>query len=780
MAIACIGGVKRMNRRTWLALTSALVAVTAGPSAFAQQAAPPERVQAQLEEIVVTAQRRTESAQRAAISVDAIVARELESVGTNPGDLSRMAPSVQFSQVSGVYPQTSIRGVGNNPLNPYTDATVGFNYDGVPITRVASTSGLYYDLQRVEILKGPQGTLYGRNQTGGAVNIIPRAPELGDRSGNLTVEAGSFDLRRSTGALNLPLGTRAAVRGAFSLIHRDGYYASGLQDDVGQSGRFALRLEPTDNLTLQLGADYHHQGGTGGGTTLLNSTFVAAIAGPPPYRRFTTDGQPLGGAPWVDVNERCDSVDRSSTSTGGLDWDDWWYTTGRSPCRFDGKRDDTFKGLTGLVEWKVGGGTLTLIPALRTASLDSQTIGATNLRNLEDSDTSTLEVRFASDPDKRFSYILGGFLLDEDVDSFIEILPSYPNNPGTSQTIQTTTKSWATFAAGRLSLTDAVRLTAGARYTNDDKTFGGLSRAGLNSVTVAASQSWGEATYNAGAEWDVAPNSLLYLSYARGYKAGGFFFATPLAGFGSLAPAAPTTVTGNSYDPEYVKAITLGSKNYFLDRRLLLNFEIFRYKYEDQQLSQFGVDDWTPPFGSGGYNNTVFLTVNQGEVEILGQELESQFLLRRNTTLSVNLQHLDTEISGTTTAQGLKTAGYPTLNAAEWTATVGIQQIFPLANGSEIVADLRGQYRGDIWIGNADYLPYMKADPVTTGDVSLTYDNRKWRLTGYVNNFTNEVVPVFYAGTGEARPSSAGPPSSPFTASYRAPRTYGVRLGVNF
>jgi len=769
-----------MKYRTLLALTSAMTVCCVASHALAQDAPASEPEATTLEEIVVTAQRREESAQRAAISVDTVSPQELENVGTNPGDLTRLVPSIQFSQVSGVYPQTSVRGVGNNPLNPYTDATVGFNYDGVPITRVAASSGLYYDLQRVEVLKGPQGTLYGRNQTGGAVNIVPRAPEIGQYNANMLVEVGSFGLARVGGALNVPLNDTMALRGAFSLIERDGYYDSGLADDVGQSGRLIFRYEPNADLTLQVGLDYHHQGGKGGGSTLLNSTFVTA-GGPPPFRRYTTDGQPLGGDPWVDVNQRCDGVDRSATSTGGLDWDDWWYITGNSPCRDDAQRDDTFAGLTGLMEMNLWGGVLTVIPAVRTTDLDSQTVGATNLRNIEESTASSLEIRYASSDEGRFSYILGAFLLGEDVDSVFRISPGYPNNPGTNQAIDTTTDSWAAFATARYSLTDVLRLTAGVRYTHDDKTFAGTSSAGPNSLTITADDSWSEVTYNAGLEWDIGPDSLLYLSYARGYKAGGFFFATPNAGFGSTAPAAPTTVTGNTFDPEYVSAITLGSKNTFFDRRLRLNVEIFRYEYEDQQVSQFGTDDWTPPFGTGGYNNTVFLTVNQGEVNINGVELESQLLLGENTLLSLNVQHLDTEISGTTTSAGLNTSGFPTLNAADLTATVGIQHTFPLSNGAEIVADLRGQYRGDIWIGTTDYLPFMLADPVTTGDFSLTYDSgQTWRLTAYVNNFTDEAVPVFFSGTGEARPSSMGPPSSPFTASYRPPRTYGVRLGLNF
>ncbi len=775
-----------MNYKTLLALTSAIVTVAIAPQAFAQTstAAANDRQATQLDEVVVTAQRREESAQRAAISVDTVSPEELEDVGTNPGDLQRAVPSINIYQASNVYPQTSIRGVGNTTLNPITDATVGFNFDGVPITRVASSVGLYYDLARVEVLKGPQGTLYGRNQTGGSVNIIPRAPIIGQLGGNLTVEGGNFDLLRTNGALNLPLGENAAIRGAFSLIRRDGYYESGLSDDVGQSGRLTLRVEPSDDLSLQLGVDYHHQGGLGGGTTLLNSTFVGAVAGPPPYRQYTTDGQPLGGNPWIDVNQLCDGVDRSPTSTGNLDWDDWFYTAPNSPCRFDGRRDDTFYGVTGQLEWNVAGGTLTVIPAVRKSHLDSQTVGGTNLFTDERTDTKTFEARFASDPDARLSYILGGFLLDEDVNSNFQIAINFPNNTPVRQVINTTTESWAVFAHAEFDLSDTLRLTGGIRYTNDDKTFDGTSTpAAPPSLTIVAEDSWAETTYDAGIEWDVTPDSLLYLKYGRGYKAGGFVFATPFAGFGPGAPTStPTQVVGNSYDPEYVNALTLGSKNYFMDRRLRLNMELFKYDYEDQQLSSFGRDDWIAPFGTpDAYTVRVFLTTNIGSVKILGQELDAQFLLAENTLLSLNVQHLDTEISGSITNGGLNTAGYPAQNAPDWSSSFGIQQTFPLGNGAEIVADLRGQYRGETWIGSVDYLPYMLADPITTGDFSLTYDSGDlWKLTGYVNNFTDEVVPVFYAGTGEARASAAGPPSSAYTAQYRAPRTYGFRVGVNF
>ncbi len=777
-----------MTYRTLLAWTSAIVAIAGAPHAYAQtagaQTAGAQRNTTALDDVIVTAQRRAESAQRAAISVATVSSEQLANVGTNPGDLTRLVPSVQFFQTSNVYPQTSLRGVGNATLNPVTDSTVGFNYDGVPITRVAGSVGLYYDLARVEVLKGPQGTLYGRNQTGGTVNIIPREPVIGETSAYLNAEIGNYALKRGSGAFNIPLSDTMALRGAFNVIDREGYYRNGAQDDVGQSARLTVRSEPSDDLTLQFGVDYHHQGGMGGGTTLLNSSLVGPVAGPPPYRQYSTDGQPLGGDAWIDVNERCDGVDRSPTSTGSLDFDDWFYTTGNSPCRFDGRRNDSFYGATGLIEANLFAGVLTVIPAYRATRLDSTTNGATNVFNKEDSDTTSLEARFASDADQRFSYILGAFLLDENVDSAFRIHINYPNNGPTVQAINTTVESWAVFASGRFEFSDTFRLTAGARYTDDTKTFGGTSTpAAPPALSINTENEWQEVTYNAGLEWDVAPDSLLYLNYGRGYKAGGFFFATPFAGFGPGAPGAtPTTVTGNSYDPEYVNALTFGSKNRFMDRRLLVNLEVFKYEYEDQQLSQFGRDDWTVPFGTPNtYIVSVFLTTNIGSVDIFGQELETQFLIADNTRLFLNAQHLETEISGSLTNGGLNTAGYPAQQSPEWSGTFGVEQTFPLSNGAEIVANLRGLYRGESWVGSSDYLPYMLADAATTGYASVTYDSgAEWTLTGYVNNFTDEDVPAFYAGTGAARGSAAGPPSSPYTAQYLPPRTYGLRLGVNF
>lgn len=774
-----------MRKTVLLGFTSAVAMLAGAPHAFAQ--AVDDGKIATVEEIIITSQRREESAQRAAVSVDTVSPGELEAVGTNPSDLSRLVPSVQFAQFSNAYPQTSIRGVGNNTLNPYTDSTVGFNYDGVPITRSTASIGLYYDLQRVEVLKGPQGTLYGRNQTGGAVNVIPKGPVLGETGGNVTLEAGSFGLLRGSGALNIALGDKAALRGAINVIERDGFYDSGLSDDVGQSGRLMLRVEPTDSLRFQLGVDYHHQGGNGGGSTLLESTFVTTIdppGPPPPYRQYSTSGRPLGGDPWVDVNQRCDGVDSSPTKTSGLDWDDW-YTAGlaNSVCRTDGGRDDTFYGVTGLAEIDFFGGTLTVIPALRKTDLNTQSVGNANIRNNEESETYTLEARYASDATKPLSWIVGGLIVDESVEGDYRIDIFIPNNRFTAQTIDTSTESWALFGTVRYAFADTFRVTAGVRYTHDEKTFDGTSTTPSGVLPVSAENTWNELTYTGGLEWDIAPDSLLYLTYGRGYKAGGFFFATPFAGYGGAAGAVPPKVTGNSYDPEYVSAITLGSKNWFLDRRLLLNAEIFQYQYEDQQVSQFGWDDWTPPYGNGPYTTQVFVTANIGKVEVRGLEIESRFLVTDNTLLSANIQRLDTEISGGPTAGGINTKGYPALNAADWSGSFGIRQTFPLGNGGEIIADLTGQYRGSIWIGSTEYSAFMEADPVTTGDFSLTYDPGKiWRLTGYVNNFTDEEVPVFYQGTGAAPTSFAlgAAPASPFTASYRPPRTYGVRLSMEF
>jgi len=190
-----------------------LCAVLAGPSAAAwAQTQSDSAAPAALEEITVTAQRRVENLQRAAIPVSAVSGEELTNAGaTRVQDLTALVPSVQIATAAGPYPLFYMRGVGNFNGNALSDAAVALNLDGVYLARPSSTGGMFYDLERLEVLKGPQGTLYGRNATGGAINVITRKP-TDDFSGDAEIDIGNYGLKKVNAALNAPLSDTVAVR----------------------------------------------------------------------------------------------------------------------------------------------------------------------------------------------------------------------------------------------------------------------------------------------------------------------------------------------------------------------------------------------------------------------------------------------------------------------------------------------------------------------------------------------------------------------------------------
>jgi iron complex outermembrane receptor protein len=201
-------------------------------------------------EIVVTAQFRQESAQKAAVSIDVLSAETLARAGVAQAtDLARLSPGVQITQ-GGSSLQIYIRGAGDFSTTAYSNSAVAQNYDGVFAARSQYVAGVFYDLERVEVLKGPQGTLYGRNATGGALNILPVQPKLGVFEGYMSAGFQNYNGFSAEGALNIPLGDKVAIRAAFQGVSRNGYISDGTDDDKHHSFRLQLKAEPTEDLTF--------------------------------------------------------------------------------------------------------------------------------------------------------------------------------------------------------------------------------------------------------------------------------------------------------------------------------------------------------------------------------------------------------------------------------------------------------------------------------------------------------------------------------------------------
>ncbi|MCS6946192.1 MAG: TonB-dependent receptor plug domain-containing protein, partial [Steroidobacteraceae bacterium] len=220
--------------------------------------------EAALEEITVTAQRREESLQKAAAAISVVTGEDIERSGVvEPENLNKLVPGVAIG-IGGPSTQIYLRGVGSYGTNAFSDPAVQFTVDGIAYGRITGLGGNFFDLERVEVLKGPQGTLYGRNATGGAINVISKKPtqELG---AGLTLEGGNYSLKKGNGFVNVPLGEQWALRFAAQVVERDGYQTDGTNDDDSKAARLHLRYAPRDDLSLLLSGSIVSLGGKGFG-----------------------------------------------------------------------------------------------------------------------------------------------------------------------------------------------------------------------------------------------------------------------------------------------------------------------------------------------------------------------------------------------------------------------------------------------------------------------------------------------------------------------------------
>lgn len=758
--------------------------MTANPAAA--QDAPAETEAQGLEEIIVTAQRREENLQRAAVPVTVVGGDELRNAGvTRPTELTAIVPALQVVTSAGPYSLFYLRGVGNFSGNALADGAVAFNYNGVYVGRPSSTTGFFYDVERIEVLKGPQGTLYGRNATGGALNVITRAPKLGEFSGEIVGEYGNYDALRIDGAVNVPVGDNAALRAAAIVVRHDGYMSDGTDDQKDYGGRLTLRVEPTENLTVTLSGDYFDQGGNGPGSTVvaLGIDNRIGLASPVAQAFYGTQRVSIAGRNFA-------------------------------PITSDTYMNNEYWGVSATVEWTVPVGTITIIPAYREGHLDFRTTTpGFQITQLEDDKQFSVEARVASDDDRRLRYLAGMFFYDETND-----VPLYQVNSqfnGSYQKYRADSQSMAVFGRLTYAFTDDIRATVGGRFTTEDKSFKGnllslnklclplpftacpnatpfpyttvtpppVVRAGNsiipqfdpaggtltvgNFIDSNSRASFERVTWRAGFDWDITPQNLLYASYETGFKSGGFFFSNDRGVF----------------EPESIRAWTIGSKNRFFDNRLQLNLEGFYWKYKDQQISHLGTDS---------RNTIIFPTENVGKATFKGVEIETQFLVTPNTLLSVDIQYLDAKYNDfvynvpnqgpplsscsivgiPTTQTTLDCSGFRPPNAPEWTINLGAQQTIPLGNGGKFVLNARTHHQSSTLTG-LEFLPIEVQKSYWMSDASITYaaPDDRFFVTAFVNNIEDETV------LGNTFP----PPLSRFVVgSLRPPRTYGVRAGVKF
>lgn len=759
-----------------------------------------------IQDIVVTAQRRSESLQKAAIAVSAIGGDELRTAGiTQPTALGNIVPSLQVAPAAGPYNLFYLRGVGNFNGNAFSDSAIAFNFAGVYIGRPSATSGFFYDLERVEVVKGPQGTLYGRNATGGAINVLPRKPELGVRGGFAGVDVGNYGALRLDAAANIPIGDKGAVRIAAMRVKHNGYMNDGTddQDDVGLRGSF--RFEPGHGVRLNLVADYFDQGGRGAGMTpLLAPQGISTAATFSPDSRigiFSPQGQAF----------------YSSRQAGPMG-----RTFQTFPPDFQPYLRNHFLGISGSAEWAGDLGTLTILPSYREGHLNYNSFSpGFQVNAVERNAQTSVEARFATPDSKPLRALIGGFYYhDHTYGPFGDYASNWNAQYDKDMLLNTTSK--ALFGRLTYAVTPDIRLTIGGRQTWENKDFTG-SRVSLTRICTAAAcptapslpfgpvpaalgtfpsvlvptlgpapygglpdvvnapnviqtatvftnnqaRSFSKFTWRVGADWDITPRNLVYASFETGFKAGGFFYSPNGA--------------GGVFDPETLQAFTLGSKNRFRGNRLQLNLELYRWKYNNQQISHLLTVAGVP----------TFVTENVGRATFQGFEVETRLAATATTTLSADLQYLDARydqfifqspnsnggaFNGTSCptagftgsgAYNVNCSGKRPVNAPEWTLNLGVEQHVPVSFG-EFTVNAKAHYQTATLIG-MEFAPVETQSEYWLADAQINFSPKSSGLSLglYMNNIFDKTL------ISQAFPT---PGTNFYATTLRPPRTFGARL----
>lgn len=765
-----IGIAKEVSIRTRsLGITLATFALIVATSPVVAQegiASPPAAAASdtsgQLEAIIVTAQRRPENIQKSSLAIQVIGGDQLAKAGVQDvKDLSALVPGLRVS-FGANETQAFIRGVGDQSSTGLGQSAVAFNIDGVYAADQASYTPLFYDVNRIEVLKGPQGTLYGRNSSAGAVNIITNKP-TDDLSGDMTVEYGNYNLKHVTGDINVPLNETWSMRGAFNFVDRSGYLSDRTDDDKQQSGRLEVLWKPTDAFSALVIGDIEHVGGYGQGAVLLptqagtdrwtgatnaaNNAALAAASGPL---------APLLSLPGSGPNPVPGAANLLLT---------------------DSNRDNMQRNVLAEINYDLGFATLTFLPAYR--STEDHTFNYASgepLGDVESTQSQSYELRLARSTEL-FKFTGGFFYFDEhnsvNASTFFSPIISALDTrivlPGLG------TKSYAGFGQTAFSVTDTLRLIGGMRYTHEHKTIEGervlygATDPGVSDIEGATN--FDMVSFRAGAEYDLTDWNMLYATISRGEKSGGFNTFTA------------TNAVSNVYQPEKLTSYELGARNRFFDNRFQANIEGFYWDYKNSQQSHLAYDP---------YGNLQFETLNAGSAAIYGIDIDLLAKVTSIDTLSGSLESMNAyfkkfeyDIPTANYTPGSvgcavgpsATAGFTTINcsnqplprAPHWSGNAGYQHKFEFPGDSDLTADINLDFQGRRYTA-VDYVRAENVASYVRENLALTYEtpDKNWSVTGYVKNITDRAV---YIGSI----TTIGDPQYIY-ASIDAPRTFGVRI----
>lgn len=584
--------------------------------------------------VVVTAQKRDQDIQKVPVAVTALTGEALQDAHVSTVmDLNALAPSLQVkTDDNAANPKIFIRGIGLNDFNPNTASAVAIYSDGVYIGSPLAQMGQFFDLERVEVLRGPQGTLYGRNTTGGAINLISRKPSDNFEATG-SVEYGSYNNLALEGAVGGPITPELAYRASGTYLSNDGYTLNRLTGNRGNdtnrgAARFQLQWTPSDTFDALFQLRY---GKSDGGSILAyNRSLLPATA--------QATGPDGFCAPAYYTSGDCtDLAGYANTSTNLYQGD----------YHLEGKDKVETYGASATLTWDLGAMSLISVTGYDHADRDDvedTDAGPTDIitaRYKAKQWAASEELRLQSNGDNQLDWVAGIYVARDELDtnSYYDVfrvansgdpLTDLPQGIGVfGWPFTQDTNSYAVFGQIDYDFTDKLTATFGLRYSADKKTFhynstyasdvGGPSS---DLFSIDDSKTFDSFSGKVGLQYQLTDDVNVYGSYNRGYKSGGFF-GGQTTDPSSLRP----------YDDELVNAYEVGLKSQLMDGLLTANFATFFYDYQDLQVYTLVVDPNT--------NLTVQNFTNASNAEVKGLEAELMASPIDGLDLSLGASFLD-------------------------------------------------------------------------------------------------------------------------------------------
>ena len=714
-----------MNRVLATSCFAISLALASGQMAAAQEGTSDEgaaETGLTLDAVTVNAQKREESAQDVPITLNAFTPNQIAERGLDSiSDLAGQLPGVQFSEFSGSG-NVSIRGVGTAIVSGTGENSVAVHIDNIFLTQPKAFTMIQEDLGSVEVLKGPQGTLYGRNSTGGVINFFSAAPSTEFGAG-ASLLAGNYDRYKATGYITGPLSDNVAARLSVQVEERGGYSQNlttgqELEDLSAKGGRLSIDASPAAGWDSALRISYRKEDFAGPVYDSFDANFPVV---PPPFSAL--DPREVRSQADFDSSKELTLVSLKNT-VALSDSVKLVSVTGYS----DFEEKGIFDG--------VGSDVSVLLDRQQTSEAFTQELNLVG-------ETDTLD------------WLLGVYYLKEDIDSAANTdFSSFSNLPFGSiiqSNVQSSSKtSYSVFADATYSVSDRTRIFGGVRWIQEEiEQDLYVSTAGFelcSPFTVPQENIDSDITGRLGLQYDATANAMVYGQVSRGYKVGGYSQST----------------CNNPFKPETIDAVEAGLKGSFNNGRVKFNAAAFYYDYSNLQLEQA-----TP---------TGIPVVNAPSSHVLGADVELVALISDALSVDALVSLLDSEYDEFINTDpllgappGADLSGIALNYAPAYSLLLGADYRLDFQAGGDL--SLRGEvYVTDEYQVREFELPWTTQDGFTQVNAYITWtpSDDHYRVRAFVKNATDEDVLGGVLGFGGA------------LGSFQPPRTYGIELSADF